>query len=137
MPRPRQREDPEVAHPAPIALHAAGESADRLPSLRGKQPQRGIVARDTRVLLGPAVERLRVVVPVVGERLVEDRVDGWEVVGGLDPGDLDPLRRRARLERSDEVDLHVPEVAHQSQVSSLEQRLRGMVACVDHKAKPG
>jgi hypothetical protein len=39
--------------------------------------------------------------PVVGEGLVEDRVNDREIVGDLDRSDLDPLLRRAQLDRSD------------------------------------
>ena len=51
------------------------------------------------------------VTPAVGERLIEDGVDGRKIDAGIDPADLDPRRRRrVRLEPYDQIDLHVPDV---------------------------
>jgi hypothetical protein len=40
-----------------------------------------------------------VIAPVAGERLAENGVDGRQIVGGFDRGDLDTVRCRARLDR--------------------------------------
>jgi hypothetical protein len=45
------------------------------------------------------------VTPAVGERLVDDGVDGREMDAGIDRADLDPLRRRPGWNPAGQIDL--------------------------------
>jgi hypothetical protein len=76
------------------------------------------------------------VAQVVGEGRDEEPVDGGEVIGELDSGDLYPVRTWSRLERSCQVDLHVPEVVHRAQAQGLQYRRRGQVAGIDRMPEP-
>ena len=54
-----------------------------------------------------------------------------KVLEWIDVGDLDPLGCATRVDRSLEVDPHVPEVADQAKSPRLEHRRRGAVPGVD------
>ena len=94
------------------------------------------MARAGRVLIEPPVERLGMIARVVHERRGEDGVDGPEIIGRIDPVDLDPVGWRAWLDRSIEVDLHVPVMADRPEAPGAGHRRRGSVGPADRVAEP-
>ena len=58
-----------------------------------------------------------------------------KVLEWIDAGDLDPLGCATRVDRSLEVDAHVPEVTDQAKSPRLEHRRRGAVPGVDRLAE--
>ena len=107
------------------------------PPSRRQQPQRRVVGWPPGLVGHPLVVRLRVVLPVIGEGLVDDGLDERQVRGGLDPADLDPVRDGPRVRLGREVYLHVPEMPDQVQARGQEQVRRGRVTRVDHMTEAG
>src|SRR5687767_14889756 len=110
--------------PAGILHRAAERGAHDLVALQRERSKPRI---DPTHLLDVQIERVRLVPPVILERLLDRVEDGPDV--GVVPvrTDRDAFRWRGRRYRRTELDLHVPERPHMDVPASLQEVVRGLV----------
>src|SRR5439155_2578120 len=86
-----------------------GDALVRSLTLHGEPPQPWIERGILRLELLPILEGHPHVPPVVGERLLEDIVDGREILRAVDGPEMDPIRRGGLRNGIVQLDDHLPE----------------------------